>query len=1111
MRFRRSLLISVAVVTGAALTVGAGAPPGGGSPGGRGGDGTGKARGPGAVAHIVTLITGDRVHVGAKGEVIAVRRAEGREGMPFRTHRSGGHTYVVPHDAQRLISAGKVDRQLFDITGLTGADARRAYRDGVKLIVSYGGASAGAAKAGVRASAGVKERRGLPAVNAEALTVEPRNATAVWDALTSGPRGDAKSTTAGVTKIWLDAVVKASLDKTTRQIGAPAAWAGSHDGTGVKLAVLDTGIDDTHPDLAGRVVAERDFSDSADAKDRNGHGTHVASTAAGRGVKDAKFKGVAPGATLINGKVLNDFGGGSWSGIMAGIDWAVAQGADVVNMSLGGYDSYGVDPVEALVNKYAAEKGVLFAIAAGNSGSGGSTVGTPGTAAGALTVGAVDDNDELAQFSSRGPRADDGGIKPDVTAPGVDVTAAAAAGTGGQNPPGYTGMSGTSMASPHVAGAAAILKQKNPTWTGARIKAALAGSAKPGPYSVWEQGTGRISVDRAIAQQVVAEPTSLTVGTHHWPHDDAAPATERLTYRNDGPTDIDLDLAVTGAKGPDGQAAPAGLFKLGTQRITVPAGGTATTDVTSDIAVPGAVDGRYQAVVTATGDGGRTALRTAVATEREPESYAVTVKVIGRDGAPDPTAVASVGRITQDGGEEYIPVDMSSGERTVRLPKGEYVLSGDTHRESGPHAGYDVLVQPRLVVDRDTTVVLDARTTKPVGLTVPDSTVTGTSNALLYEVKQAQGSYPGIAMGPPGTTRSAHVGSALPAGSMTTWVHGNWQKPGTDYNTATRVADGTRFPTGVTKRYKKADFAKADVGLGASVPGKWSDYTAYAIFPGITGLGAITVDPAQGRRTSWLTTGDGMTWDMSYSQLKSQDPFQFPESAHALPEARSLKAGKTYRFDFNTGAHSPALAPDFGVFRAGDTLRGYLPFFSDGRGNLDVFSDFATARTTLHRGSTEIGAIDAPPSFGDPFTLPADPATYTLATSVTRSPQVARVGTRVDASWTFRSQRTDADTEQPFSVVRFTPNVALDSTAPAGRTQTFPVTVQGSAAGKNLKSLAVQVSYDGGKKWQKVTVEKGRITVKNPAKGKGIVLRAQVADKSGNKASVTIHNAYLGR
>ncbi|MEU5160605.1 S8 family serine peptidase [Streptomyces sp. NPDC020875] len=1113
MRFRRSLLISVAVVTGAALTVGAGAPPGGGSPGGRGGDGTGKARGPGAVAQIVTLVTGDRVHVGAKGEVIAVRRAEGREGMPFRTHRAGGRTYVVPHDAQRLIAAGKVDRQLFDITGLTGADARRAYRDGVKLIVSYGGASAGAAKAGVRASAGVKERRGLPAVNAEALTVEPRNATAVWDALTSGPRSDAKSTTAGVTKIWLDAVVKASLDKTTTQIGAPAAWAGSYDGTGVKIAVLDTGIDGTHPDLAGRVTAEQNFSDSADAKDRQGHGTHVASTAAGRGVKDSRFKGVAPGATLLNGKVLDDFGGGSWSGIMAGIDWAVAQGADVVNMSLGGYDSYGVDPVEALVNKYTAEKGVLFAIAAGNSGPYGSSVGTPGTAAGALTVGAVDDNDELAFFSSRGPRADDGGIKPDVTAPGVDVTAAAAAGTGGQSPPGYTGMSGTSMASPHVAGAAAILKQKNPTWTGDRIKAALAGSAKPGPYSVWEQGTGRIAVDRAVAQRVVAEPTSLTVGTHQWPHDDAAPATERLTYRNEGPTDIDLDLAVTGAKGPDGQAAPAGLFKLGTQRITVPAGGTATADVTSDIAVPGAADGRYQAVVTATGDGGRTALRTAVATEREPESYSVTVKMIGRDGAPDPSATAFLGRLSQNGEGGFIPVDVSSGERTVRLPKGEYVLSGDTYRASGPHAGYDILVQPGLVVDRDVTAVLDTRTTKPVALSVPDGTVAGINSGLVYEVRRGQARHTGTAIGPSGSTRTAHAGPALPAGSMTNWAYGNWQKPGTDYNTATRLTDSTRFPTGVTKRYKKSDFAKADVGLGASVPGKWSDYSAYAMFPGVGGLGGITVDPAQGRRTSWLAGDEGITWDLSYLQLKSQDPFQFPDSAHAFPQARTLKAGKTYRFDFNTGAHGPALATagGWGVFRTGDTLQGYVPFFSDGRGNLDILSDFATARTTLHRGSTEIGAIDVPPSFGDLFTLPADPATYTLATSVTRSAEIARVGTRVDASWTFRSQRTDTGTEQPFSVVRFTPNVALDSTAPAGKTQTFPVTVQGSAAGKNLKSLAVQVSYDGGKKWQKVTVKKGQITVKNPAKGKGIVLRAQVADKSGNKASVTIHNAYLGR
>ncbi|NEE21926.1 S8 family serine peptidase, partial [Streptomyces sp. SID7499] len=117
-------------------------------------------------------------------------------------------------------------------------------------------------------------------------------------------------------------------------------------------------------------------------------------------------------------------------------------------------------------------------------------------------------------------------------------TAAAAAGVPGQNPPGYQSLNGTSMATPHVAGAAAILKQQNPTWTGDRIKAALTGSAKDGSHSVFQQGAGRLSVDRAIDQTVVAEPVSVNLGTQTWPHTDDTPVTKKVTYRNNGSAEV---------------------------------------------------------------------------------------------------------------------------------------------------------------------------------------------------------------------------------------------------------------------------------------------------------------------------------------------------------------------------------------------------------------------------------------------------------------------------------------------------------------------------------------------------------------------------------------------
>lgn len=204
------------------------------------------------------------------------------------------------------------------------------------------------------------------------------------------------------------------------------------------IAVLDTGIDPNHPDVADKIVASQNFvtiegsvTDEDFIVDGHGHGTHVASIAAGSGAaSDGLRKGVAPGADLAIGRVMDANGDGYTSDIIAGMEWAAElDGVDVINMSLGGAVSDGTDPMSLALNELTAENGVLFVTSAGNDGPKSGTVSYPATADAALAVGAVDKNGELASFSSRGPRMGDYAITPQITAPGVGIRAARAAGT----------------------------------------------------------------------------------------------------------------------------------------------------------------------------------------------------------------------------------------------------------------------------------------------------------------------------------------------------------------------------------------------------------------------------------------------------------------------------------------------------------------------------------------------------------------------------------------------------------------------------------------------------------------------------------------------------------
>ncbi|CAL9509976.1 hypothetical protein SUDANB106_03641 [Streptomyces sp. enrichment culture] len=1053
--------------------------------------------------HSVTLVTGDRVVLDRRGRVTGMVRAEGREDVPVRVVRTKGRTYVIPQDVTRLIAERRLDRRLFDVTELSRGQYRDRTGTDVPVIVTYRGAKP-AARAELHAEADPTVRATLRSVNGEALAVAENRAADAWKALTRPSTAGQLAAAPGVATVSLDGIRKAALDKSTAQIGAPAAWKAGYDGKGVTIAVLDTGIDAAHPDFAGRIAAEKNFSASEDTRDRYGHGTHVASIAAGSGAKSkGRYKGVAPGAKLLNAKVLDDDGYGNDSEIIAGMEWAVAQGAEVVNLSLGGGDTPEIDPMEDAVNRLSRDSGALFVIAAGNEGPYASSISSPGSADAALTVGAVDKQDALADFSSIGPRTGDGAVKPDLTAPGVDIGAAAAKGSiieqeGDPVAAGYVSISGTSMATPHVAGAAALLAQRYPDWTGERIKGALTASTKPGKgYSAFQQGSGRADVNKALKQTIVAEPVSIAFGTAQWPHGDDKPITKDITYRNLGTEDVTLSLTATGT-GPRGKAAPKGMFTLAADEVTVPAGGTAAVGITADTRLGGSVNGGYSVAVTATGGG--QSVRTAGAVDREVESYDLTVRTLGRDGRPAPLwSSMLIGYRT----DMFKSLTGKDGTTTVRAPKGTYVLStdialpGSTEEE---YEGSDWLMAPAVELDRDTTLTFDARKAKEVRMTVPDRKAKQIDLSVEYTGALGDDGFVGVYGGTGGGDRGLRTAQVGGTGRVeaTSTASTVWTRKDTDYNTF-HVREGG-FYTGLKTHTEKSEMARLNVRQGASVPGRLG---VLATVPSHTGsfTGAERKLP---RTTTVYVKAKGARWSQYFMQFDAKGDFE----AGYYADERKYTAGRTYERTFNNGVFGPHLDEYSGIFRDGDDLYGTLNPLADGAGNHGD-SLYDSARTTLYRNGKKYAEEKEILDYTG-FTLPKGKAQYKLVTTLSRG-EVSRLSTKVSASYTFTSARTSQETALPATAVRFTPKLALDGTAKAKATMPVPVTVQGSAAGRNLKSLTVHVSFDGGKNWKKTTVKKGKITFKNPGRKGTVSFKANVKDKKGNTLSQTIVNAYRTR
>ncbi|WP_426989930.1 S8 family serine peptidase [Pseudarthrobacter sp. Y6] len=366
------------------------------------------------------------------------------------------------------------------------------------------------AAAGVLHQHGLSEGTGIGSTGAHLITVPAGKELQLIDALSQNPAveyaepdqlvsaasadqyfdrqyalqntGQSFTNTAG-TLVVAGGVADADVD-------AVEAW-NVTSGSGIRVAVLDSGVTNDNDDITPKVVARANFSNGESGQDNYGHGTHVAGIVAATANNTIGVAGVCPGCTILDGKVLNDSGVGSSSGLANGINWAVSNGAQVINMSLGVRASR---TLETAVNN-AWSKGVVLVGAAGNGGN--ETKIYPGAYPNVIAVAATDNTDAKASFSTYGASW------VDVAAPGVNVYSTFpkhtfVLGTQNNRSFGYDVGNGTSMSSPIVAATAALAWSSHPGATNTSVRANIESSADPisGTGTYWAHG--RVNADRAV-------------------------------------------------------------------------------------------------------------------------------------------------------------------------------------------------------------------------------------------------------------------------------------------------------------------------------------------------------------------------------------------------------------------------------------------------------------------------------------------------------------------------------------------------------------------------------------------------------------------------------------
>ncbi|MGW1732009.1 S8 family peptidase [Streptomyces sp. NPDC001999] len=1071
----------------------------------------------------VTLVTGDKVLVttgrSGRSSAAVLPHKDGTQPM-FRTYQSGKDLYVYPEGVAQAISEGKVDEQLFNVTGLIRQGYDDGHTDTLPLIATYGN-SVDVAKSAPKAPRGSERSLSLPAVGGVALEADKDTAATFWQDVT-----DSRSRSASaLKKLWLDGKVEATLDRSTRQVHAPEAWAAGYDGKNTEVAVLDTGVDADHPDLAGRVTASENFTDSKNTDDRVGHGTHTASTVGGSGAaSEGRKKGVAPGTSLLIGKVLNDAGYGQNSWVIAGMQWAIDQKADVVSMSLGSPATGDcTDPVAQAAKQLARSTRTLFVVAAGNSGPGTETVSTPGCVPDVLTVGAVDRDDSTAWFSSRGPVAVTHTLKPEIAAPGVDISAANA---GGRGVYAYRSMSGTSMATPHVAGAAAVLRQAHPEWTAQQMKAALVSSARTGGKVAGadQTGAGVLDVFAAVNQKVLAAP-AVQAGSYNWPQDASDRTTVKVPFTNTGARDLTLGLKVDGVHGNDGSPVRSGIIRTEQRKVTVPAGATAQVPVQIDPTARlkdsqyGAVTGRILAT------GGDVHVSVSITLYVQPETVTLRIKMLDRNGKAA-TGPSSVDLVSLDTDKAERRSNSGAADQTYSVRPGNYSLSSfvATYDLDGGPESISYLAQPQLRITRDTTVVLDARRAHQLSLhTDRPANVDTTTFSYARTWDDTWLISGSLTAG--GDVQKFYADIDGRAQHGTFEFRPTWRATGSEDGApyAYNLTYPTRGPLHTDQDYRPKDSRLAQVTETWNAMGKEGNYLdALFLRPSGSSSDYVPVSPfgavhVPATRIAYYTTGDD-TW--YHGAMTS-----FPFAAFMGDQERTYRTGQRSAEEWYRGPLRPAAPRDadgkpvLAAERQGNLIGIQTALWLDGSGDHwspgGSFGDLG--RLVLKRNGEQIATSAWP---YDAFEVPDEDSTYELTQFLqkipTSDPNWLR-STAVTTSWTFRSHREPDVFSRGLPILFPVYDLPVDgmNTLPARNGTKVGLSVEGHAGYTPgaITAAALSYSYDGGTTWIQAATEQrdGHWTAvldHAGASGNQVTLKATFADANGNAVTQTITRAY---